>query len=496
MRCMYLATALFLTSVVSSQEGTLSYHRGGPSGRAHYDLATGRLTKVVRPREVAHQTLAFPTLPGIQRASVNSFNNTLATGYFATLPLGGEFIDWASKTTGGPFMTAYTFGYGTTMQDTASGGPGASLDLSFYSGTSGGGGVCILGTEIGRSVFTGLPGATSSLPPGFGVLYNVTAFLASGLCVPDGQIGWGYTAEDSDGMGGSATGPRLTDFGTNTGWTDSYQWYADPASLNTCVGTFWFGGCSTGNVPPPGTGGTPCASFLLGISEYAPATTAACVYRNTVNPPNLLVIQPPSIGGSFAAVTQAPIAAYALTAGPLPGIQLSGVINGALLCDPTIIFGGIQVALGVFSSPVPKDPGLEGLAFCIQAAEFLGLGNFALTNAFDCLFGAGAGNGALVVTATVEAVSEDVVFTVADTNGKLIGGATLELSGNGYSTSQCAHFPKQKGTVVGTTNSAGSFKSSGLFSCTGPGGGSCAWGVKASKAGYADGHGSVTLSCP
>ncbi len=377
-----------IASIANAQTGTLNYRRAGPSGKVHYDLATGKVTKVIRPRQVATlDAKATPVSSGTQKASIRTFNNTNATGYFTTVSLGGEFIDWGFKLTAATFMTSFTFAYGTVMGDTTSGGPGAALDLSFYSGTAGGGGVCILGTDLGRAVFTGLPGATASAPPGFGVTYNVTSFLAAGLCVPNGQIGWGYTGEDSDGAGGSSTGPRQTDFGTNTGWADSFQWYADPASLNTCVGTFWFGGCSTGNVPPAGTGGTPCASFWMGIDEYAPAVSASCVSRNTTNPNNLAVISPPVIGGSFSAVTLAPIAGYAVTAGPLPGIPLSGAVNGALLCNPTTIFGGIQVGIGGLTNPLPKDQGLEGLSVCVQAAEFNGPGNFGLTNAQDCVIG-------------------------------------------------------------------------------------------------------------
>lgn len=380
---------LALATVASAQNNQMTFQKvDGPTGQVHYDLATGKVTKVIRPRQVSTVAQATPTQAGIQRAGVNSFNNTLTTGYFTTVSLGAEWIDWAEKASANDtFMTAFTFGYGTVQADTSNGGTGANLELSFYTGTAGGGGVCTLGTEIGRSIFAGLPGATASVPPGFGVAFNVTAFLQQGLCVPNGQIGWGYTGEDSDGLGGSNTGPRMTDFGTNTGWRDSFQWYANPASLNTCVGTFWFGGCSTGNVPPAGTGGTPCTSFLLGITEYAPVVTASCAFRNTTNPANLVVLSPPVIGGSFAATTLALIAGYAVTAGPLPGIPLTGAVNGSLLCDPTTIFGGIQVGVGGIVNPLPKDQGLEGVGVCVQAAEFNGPGNFGLTNAFDCTIG-------------------------------------------------------------------------------------------------------------
>lgn len=376
---------LALATVASAQTSQLNFEKvDGPMGQVHYDMATGKVTKLVRPREVAAgaQANASATQGGIQTASANCFLNTITSGYFTSGTLGREFVDWATKATGKPFTTALIFGYATRVAGTSIAGPGASLDLNFYSGTTG---FCNLGTQFAQAAFTGLPGRTASIPPGFGAGYFITAFLASGLCIPDGNLGWGYTFLDNNGAGGSDTGPLLTDFGTNTGWADAFDsWAGIPASLNTCVGTFFFGGCSTGNVPPPPTG-TPCSSFILGLSEFAPVTTAACVFRNTTNPSTLVVTAPPQIGGTFQAVV-AGVGGLAVTAGPLPGVPLSGAINGSLLCDPTIIYGGIMVG-AAFNIPVPKDAGLEGVGVCVQAAVFAGPGNFQLSNAYDCVLG-------------------------------------------------------------------------------------------------------------
>ncbi len=356
-------------------------------GRVHYDLATGSITKLVRPRQVKKLEASAEATPDSNgRAAVRTFINSITSGYFTRGTLGHEYVDWAAKNTTGPFIMGVTFGYATRSIDTANGGPGAALGLSFYSGTNGG---CALGTEVRRLSFTGLPGRTPSIPGGLGTGYFITAFLQEGICIPNGQMGWGYSFIDSDGQGVSNTGPLLTDFGTNTGWSDGYdRWAGNPASLNTCIDTFNFGGCTTGMVPPPATGGTPCSSFILELVEYSPGLFGSCTSRNAGNPENLTAVNAPIIGGSFIATTVAPLAGYAISPASFPGFPLSGAINGVLFCDPTFLFGGIQVTVtGTIQAVVPKTPGLEGVAVCVQAAEFVGPGNFQLTNALDCTIG-------------------------------------------------------------------------------------------------------------
>ena len=381
-----LCASLALCATASAQTARLDFQRvDGPVGKVHYDVATGQVTRIVRPGQRSGSFAEAP-LGGAQRASVLSFNNTLTTGYFTSGTLGNEFVDWATKATGLTVTTAVIFGYATTVDDPSIGGPGASLDLSFYSGTTG---FCTLGTETDRFQFTGLPGRTASVPPGFGVGYCVTAFLGSqGISVPDGRIGWGYCMLDSDGAGGSLTGPLMTDFGTNTGWNDAFDsWGSCPASTGTCAGTFFFGGCSTGMVPPPPTG-TPCASFKLGLAEWVPAVQAACAARNAGNNPAVFVVtNPPEIGGTFS-VALPGFGAMTVTAGPIPnpGFPLTGKVFGRLLCAPPML-GPIQIVVGSLTLPIPNDVTLEGLTVCTQAALAVGGGKFSLTNAQDCVFG-------------------------------------------------------------------------------------------------------------
>lgn len=386
---------LALGAASSAQVSQLSYEKlEGPLGRVHYDMTRGEVTKLVLPRQVAagKQAPHDATGSGVQAARVNSFRNTVSNGYFSPGALGAEFVDWAAKGTGKSLVSAISFGYCTTVLGTSVGGPGASLDLNFYSGTTG---FCSLGRSLAQVSFTGLPGRTASVPPigGWwfqpGAGYLVTAFLASGICIPDGQLGWGYTFVDANSAGTSATGPILTDFGTNTGWRDAFDWWAGiPASLNTCVGTFFFGSCTGWCNPPPCTK-PPCASFMLGLSEYVPGIMASCTFRNAGgNPSDLVVLSPPVIGGTFSAALSLPIAGYAYTAGPLPGIPLSGTVQGTLLCDPAILFGGVQVTVsGSMTASLPKDPSLEGVSICVQAAELMGSGHYQLTNAYDCVIG-------------------------------------------------------------------------------------------------------------
>jgi len=375
-----------LCAVASAQTTRLDFQRvDGPLGKVHYDVTTGKVTKVVRPGHAsAKGTFAnAPLAGGVQKTSVPSFNNTITTGYFTSGNLGAEFVDWATKASGLKITTAIRFGYATTVDDPSIQGPGASLDLSFYSGTTG---FCVLGNETDRFTFTGLPGRTASIPVGSGAGYLITAFLGSqGICVPDGRIGWGYCMLDSDGSGGSLTGPLLTDFTTNTGWNDAFDFWAKcPANTGSCVGTFFFGGCVS-PVPPPPTG-TPCGSFILGLNEWTPTVTASCTARNGgTNPAVFVVTSPTVIGGNFSVAIPG-LGGLAITAGPIPGFNLNGSVMGRLLCDPSVIFGGIQVVIGSLSVPIPKDVTLEGLGVCAQAALKVG-SKFQLTNAQDCTFG-------------------------------------------------------------------------------------------------------------
>ncbi len=394
----------------------------GPAGRVHYDVPSGKVTKLVRPGQ--RGATANAQAGGVQKLSLNCFLNTITTGYFAAPPVGAEWVDWASKNTGKTITTSIIFGYATVS-------PGFTVDigLNFYSGTTG---FCTLGALTDGFTFSGLPGTSASLPPGFSARYFVTAFLGNqGICVPDGRIGWGYCSLDSDGSGGAMTGPILTDFGTNTGWNDAYdQWSGCPANTGTCVGAFFFGGCSTGAVPPPPTG-VPCASFMLGLTEWVPASAASCTFCNAGTNPAILAATPPVIGGLWTLIIGAPLGIAAVCTGPLAPFPLAGLVNGLLLVDLTLI-APLAVLAPSAIIPLPKDIGLEGLTFSVQAARFNFPGNWSLTNRQDCVFG-GYGSarppvGHIDVTATTPHLADGVDATlitvlVFDTGGRPLAQA-------------------------------------------------------------------------
>jgi len=381
----FLACVLVPTPPGAAQRAGPAFHRlDGPIGRVHYDLVTGRITKLVPPGAPDRT----PARTGRQRTVVHGFRNTITTGYFTSGVLGAEFVDWASKRSRARLTTKVVFGYATSKSGSA------SLDLSFYEGTTG---FCVLGSEIDRLTFTGLPGRTASLPPGTGMGYLVTASVSPAIAIPDGRLGWGYCMLDSDGSGGSLTGPLLTDFSTNTGWNDAFDWWAKcPASSGSCVGTF-FTDCNS-PVPPPPIG-LPCASTVLGLVEFRPDTPAACtVYAGSGVNRQLLsdVSGGPRIGEEWttqvdlaaAPPASASVLATALLGTLAPGIPLSGPFAGTeLLIDPRLA-GPLEVSSsGTHVLAIPPLPGLDGLSLAAQAARLVGAHDFPLTNALDCTIG-------------------------------------------------------------------------------------------------------------
>jgi len=389
--------ALLVAAPAGAQDATPEVTRVvTPLGRVHYDLATGRVTKVVRPGTARGVIRGAPP-KNAARSTIRAFHDSVTQGTFTSGAVGAEFVDWAKKATGGEFTTRVVFGYATTLPDPTVSGPGASLDVSLYSGTTG---FCTLGSEVGRLQFQGLPGVTGTLPSELGAGYVVTAFLSQALALPDGPIGWGYTFHDADASrpSGSATGPLLTDFGTNTGWSDAFDWWsASPASNGSCAGTFWFGGCSSSNPPPPT--GAPCASFYLELAEFTPSATASCTVSNGSGT-NPLQFQSLSGGPRIGQVWQgmvdlgaAPagtVSVIAISAGgflPVP-LRLHGVFqNTELLIDPSLAVPLDFSLTGLHTLAVPADPTLDGLASAFQAAKITSSSGIPLLNALDCTFG-------------------------------------------------------------------------------------------------------------
>lgn len=228
----------------------------------HYDLATGA------------QYFSGPTAVGgqggVQRVLMSCYANDSFVGSYTAPAAGEEFVGWGDKTcslTG--FLGGFVLGYGTTALDTSLGGPGASLELALYQGTTGGG-HAYLGTQVARFTFSALPGRTGSAAAGF--LLPVS--LATPLRLCDGDIGWGYAG--TDGLSGpilvATTG---TCFGTPdpvTGTEDCFDVYVAPAPTGAYLGTFAFG--------TPGI-----SSFYLELEEYDGSSSTSSVFNGTgVNP--------------------------------------------------------------------------------------------------------------------------------------------------------------------------------------------------------------------
>jgi hypothetical protein len=399
-----LFAGIALCAVSSAQQAKDFDKVEGPLGRVHYDLSQGKVTKVVRPRQVAAQQNAQAQRMG-QRAVVHNFRNTITTGYFFSGTLGATDLDWSDKATGYQAVNAFVIGYATYAWDPSGGpggtpGPGASMIVSFYTGTTG---FCNLGNQVVAFGFTGLPGVTSCLGPGSGAGYTVTAFpFPPSFCMPDGQIGWGYTHTDDRGLvtlsppsGASGTGAIMVNFGTHetTGWDDAFDiWLGFPASTASCSGTWWFGGCNTADTVSPIA--PPCASYYLALQEHDSALAAAVQNNGTgLNPLNLAATSLPRVGQVFTGTFIAPppffTGGWVAATGPFLFNFNGPLLYGQLLVNLGTLLPGVKITTGAVIAPIPCDIGLIGITAYIQSFHILTLGpvSVQLHNRLDLTFG-------------------------------------------------------------------------------------------------------------
>ena len=337
----------------------------------HYNLnyVTGVLTKTVDKdaKEV-----------GVNAASSLTYDNTCPSGFFTTITPGSEFLDWGDKTGLSGVVTSFDIGYGTLELDPSLSGPGASMDVTFYSGTTGSG-TAGLGAPIATFSFTGLPG--SSVAGGVGA-FVVTVDLTGGaeICLPDGDIGYSYCSFDAAG-----TGPLLVDVTAclSNGIEDAFDIYTCPAATGTYVGTFSFT--------------TPLvASFYMAISEDDGTEIATTVLNNGsgINPiltsdggvpPVLGAVWPAMVDNSAGHATS--VLVLSLSSLPAGSVVTAG---GELIADPTGGYFITSVIVGTgmvdHSMLVPKDVTLLGVDFTAQGANLFGL-PFVLTNALDIHIG-------------------------------------------------------------------------------------------------------------
>jgi hypothetical protein len=410
-----LFAGLALCVVAGAQQTVESTRVTGPLGKVHYDLSQGKVTKVVYPREVRKLQQTSPQQ--VQRGKVLTFNNSLTTGWFWSGALGTMELDWAVKSTaagtgmGYQLVDSFVMAYATYAWDPSGGpggvpGPGAETIVSMYSGT---GGRCDLGTLQAYFRFLGLPGVTSCMGPGSGAGYYVTAFVADPqFCLPDGQIGVGYTPIQDVGpaigypftLGIASTGPRLTNFGTNFpyGWTDRFDWWVGgPNSMGSCIGTYWFGGCNTADTDFGNyTGG--CASFYLALREDDGADALVVNDIGGGVNPNLLTAATTPQGGSpiprvgtLLGLNHVLPGGYNLCFAKLPFYpNLSGpLLFGELMVDLTTQYK-LKVGIATVKNiAIPCDADLIGLTVYIQGLYVATVGpvTIQLLNTLDVTIG-------------------------------------------------------------------------------------------------------------
>lgn len=298
-------------------------------------------------KQQASQTGNAPqqATPGQRKVLVNCFQNTVTNGFFSVGTNGTEWMDWALKSAGKTdIVGGYAFAYASNARGLSEpGGTGATIGVSFYSGTTG---FCARGTRANDvTIFSSLPGATGTqASPGFAV----TATLDNNdvFCLPDGKIGWAYFFQEPPmGTNQNATGPLLsgpvyTGSTSNTCWNDVFDLWSSPDPVASCAGVFFFGGCNpptTFFVPPP------CAGFWIQIFEETATLPAISSFNNVVglpNPVRYVTVTAATIGNPW--VTN--IFTDSLNpAGP----EVAGVIR---FCVPGTIIAGVPLALLVNGS--------------------------------------------------------------------------------------------------------------------------------------------------
>lgn len=400
-----LFAGLALCVVAGAQQTVPATQITGPIGKVHYDLGQGKVTKVVYPREVRRLQQSHPQQA--QRGTVLTFNNSLTTGWFTSGSKGNMFVDWAVKSTaagtgaGHQLIDSFVMGYATYAFDPShilTPGPGADTIVSMYTGT---GGRCDLGTLQAYFRFIGMPGVTGCLGPGSGAGYSVTAWPADPkFCLPDGQIGVGYTAIQDRGLstnmpasGRSATGPISVSFGTNFpyGWTDRFDfWIGGPNSMGSCAGTYWFGGCNTADTNW-GNFAVPCASWYLVLREDDGSDANVAVWNPAPpNPAFLTATTTPRVGTTLS-LNHTLAGGYALCFARWPvNIPLSGpLIFGNLHVDLSQLYKLKIGASALKNIPIPCDSSLVTMTVYIQGTHIASVGplTMQLQNTLDVTIG-------------------------------------------------------------------------------------------------------------
>ena len=332
----------------------------------HYTLnyKTGKLAKL-------DGAVAVPTSK--QAVAAPTYVNDCTSGSFSGTGPVDELVDWGVKAGGlTGLVDSFSFGYATDAVDTGIGGPGASVEVAFYTGTTGFG---TLGTEVARFSFTGLPGASM---PGFaGFILTVTD---ADFCLPDGPIGYGYCSSDA-----GTTGPLLIDetLCAANGITTGFDVYTCPGPVGGYVGTFTFGSTPSDD------------SFFMVINEDDGTEVATTAVNNGSGANPILASDggvPAVLGGTWP-VTIDNTAGYTtsvglMTVGSLPPGTLF-LVGGEVIVDVTnpngFVLTNNVLGAGIndHSEAVPKTLSLLGVDLTFQGLLFGGITPYQLTNGID-----------------------------------------------------------------------------------------------------------------
>jgi len=295
--------------------------------------------------------------------------------------LGDELLDWGVKDCNGSgLVRSVTIAYRTTALDTADGGPGATLSFGLYRGTRG---FSVVGTEIFRRTFTGLPAqaAPANNPHEAPFVFLTIDFGSQPLPLPDGPIGWGYMLLDNEDTE-FATGALLVNApNAATGNIDALDVFAPgPASAGNYLGTYNFASAGCHHAPC-----CPKASTWLQVVE-APAG-AAIVNGNGTNPDVFRELLPARLGQTW--VTRFDLSSHPDTTATMIFVTLGSIAPrptpfGELFLAPPRI-GPPFVGLGMHLVPIPPDPALDGLVLHTQGV--LGGSALTLTNGLDVTLG-------------------------------------------------------------------------------------------------------------
>ena len=309
------------------------------------------------------------SVPPCFGTSLSSFNGT-NRGSFSVFNVGEEIVDWGVKTCRqSTVVTAFSFIYCTTAEDVSNGGPGAAMTFALYQGTKGFG---VLGTEIRRFEFTGLPGRTT---PFFTHYYITVDLTKAPLCIPDGNIGWGY--QNDDGV----SGPLMRQApNAALGTVDALDVYnPGPATAGNFIGTFNFAS------QLPGSG-----SWFLAIEEAPPGGSAVTTVNGTgVNAVVFNSLSAPVIGSSWLASIQVPRPRARLTVVGMSADAIAPLTlpSGELLIDLNHPLTFFDFGYALHSVPLPKNAALIGLTVHTQGAIIHTTGKFQLTNGLDLVLG-------------------------------------------------------------------------------------------------------------